>query len=139
MKSIQAIALFCLAVLLGCGGYSGGGMTGMTSTPSVAGNWQFTGRSTVSSMTFTGTGALQQNGSTVTGTITLNGSPCAMTAPLSGTVMGTTFTFQLQEGSQPVNFNGTLNSTYGSASGNYTSPSGGCTNGDMGTWTATRM
>ena len=104
---------------------------------SLTGTWQITGKSTAFGLTFTGTGTVQQTGSSVTGQITLSGSPCASTAALSGGISGTTVTVQLLEGSQTVNFTGTANSGLTSISGTYTAPSGGCTNGDYGTWTAT--
>jgi len=104
---------------------------------SLTGTWQITGKSTAFGLTFTGTGTVQQTGSSVTGQITLSGSPCASTAALSGSISGTTVTVQLLEGSQTVNFTGAANSGLTSISGTYTAPSGGCTNGDYGTWTAT--
>lgn len=67
------------------------------------------------------------------------GTPCARAAALTGAVNGTTFNFQLQEGSQAVSFTGTVASNGASAAGSYTAPSGGCTNGDAGTWTASKV
>lgn len=79
---------------------------------------------------------LAQSGDSVIGQASLSGSPCAASAPITGVVLGSTFTFQLQEGAQTVNFNGVLDSSFSSVSGTYASPSGGCTNGDYGTWAA---
>ena len=130
------ITLVVCAVMVGCGG---GTMNAPSGSANFTGTWQFTGTSTSFGLTFTGNGSLQQSGNSVTGQLTLSGSPCATTAALSGTANGTAFTFQLQEGSQPVSFAGNADSSFSSASGNYTAPSGGCLNGDVGTWTATRV
>jgi hypothetical protein len=126
------VILFLCGCLVGCGGSSN------SSSPSLSGVWQFTAHSSASGSTFTGSGTLQQSGSSVSGSITLSGSPCATSATLSGGISGTTVTFQLELGDQPVNFTGTANSGLTSLSGNYTAPSGGCTNGDYGTWSATK-
>jgi len=127
-------AMMCSMFLLSCGGGSG------NSSQTVSGNWQFTS----TSMAFfgngtSGTATLTQNGSSVSGTVTLTGTPCATSGSLSGTVSGSTFNFTLQEGSQSVSFVGQLNSVFTEATGTYTAPAGGCTNGDQGTWTATKM
>lgn len=130
MKEILAIVLisvFCV----GCG-------SSKNTSSNLTGNWQITANSTAFGLTATGSGALQQNGSAITGQITLSGTPCATSATLSGTSSGTAVTLQLQEGSQPVNLTGTTNPGFTSMSGGYTAPSGGCTNGDFGTWTATK-
>ncbi len=132
MKKILGLLLLC-GCLVGCG--SSGSSS---SSPSLTGNWQITINSTAFGATGTGSGAVQQNGSSVTGTLTLSGTPCATTASLSGSISGTTVTLQLEEGDQLVNLRGTANSGLTSMSGSYTAPSGGCTNGDFGTWSATK-
>jgi hypothetical protein len=130
VKKILGVTLLCVC-LAGCG-------SGTSSSGSLSGNWQFTAHSSASGETFTGSAPIQQSGSSITGTVTLSGSPCATSATLSGSISGTTVTFQLELGDQPVNFTGTANSNLTSMSGNYTAPSGGCTNGDYGTWSATK-
>jgi hypothetical protein len=133
------INLWCmvfLAVLLcGCGGSGGNGNTG---TGPLGGNWQMTANSQASGSTFTGIGPIQQNGNSISGTMSLSGSPCATSAALSGSISGTTLTLQLNLSGQQVNLTGTVNSADTSISGNYAAPSGGCTNGDFGTWSATK-
>ena len=124
---VVALALF----MAGCGGNN-------KQTSSLTGNWQLTAHSTVFGLTVTGSGALSQLGNSVAGQVSLSGTPCATTAAVSGSVSGTTVTLQLQEGSQAVNFTGAANSGFTSISGSYTAPSGGCTNGDSGTWSATK-
>jgi hypothetical protein len=133
VKKTIGIMLLC-GCLAGCGSGNGGS----SSNINVSGDWQFTGHSTLFGITDTGDATLQQSGNSVTGTVTLSGTPCATTATLSGSISGTTVTFQLEEGDQAVNFTGTSNSAGTSMSGNYTAPSGGCTNGDYGTWSATK-
>jgi hypothetical protein len=59
---------------------------------------------------------------------------CAISAPINGTVSGNTISATLTEGGQAVSLTGTVASNGKSASGTYTSPTGGCTNGDSGTW-----
>lgn len=127
---IAFVVWLCLCIV-GCGS------SNSSSGPTLAGNWQFTGQSNFGA-TFTGSAALQQNHSLVTGTATISGSQCASSVTITGSISGTTVTLQLQFGNQPVNFNGTANAAMTSMSGTYTAPSGGCTNGDTGTWSATK-
>jgi hypothetical protein len=118
-----------------------------SSTMNLAGVWQFTSHSNTFNTAETGSGSVQQNGTAVSGTLTLSGTPCSIDAFLSASVSGNVVTGQLQEGAQAVSITGTV---YGDASaftsptggltitGTYTSPSGGCLNGDQGTWSATK-
>lgn len=131
---MRFITIALLVSLLGCGG---GSLS--SAPPTVNGTWQLVGKSSVFNVTVTGTGTLAQSGKSVTGTLTLSGTPCATTAPLSGTISNNAFTFQVTEGTQPVSFTGTLNSSFTSASGTYAAPTGGCTAGDSGTWSATKQ
>jgi hypothetical protein len=133
VKTILGIILIC--GLIGCGGSSNNSSTAVIN---LSGDWQITGHSTLFDFTDTGSATLQQSGSSVAGTVTLSGTPCATSGTVSGSISGTTLTFQIEEGTQPVNFTGTVNSAGTSASGSYTAPSGGCTNGDYGTWSATK-
>jgi hypothetical protein len=119
----------------------------LTSTPAstisssglgLSGTWEFTGHSSTYGLTSTGTATIQQIGVSISGQVTLSGTPCASTAALSGTVSGNAVDFQLQEGLQAVSFTGTIAVSGTSMSGTYSAPSGGCTNGDTGTWTATK-
>src|ERR1017187_9435578 len=112
---------------------------GVTTTGNMTGSWQFSARSLVFGLTFSVTGAITQTGSSVSGQLTINGSPCATSATLSGTVSSTeTLTMNLHENGQVVVFLGSLSSDGNSASGTYSGPSGGCTNGDTGTWSGQR-
>jgi hypothetical protein len=134
MRARVLAAMISCGFLLSCGG--GTSNSGQT----VNGNWQFSGTSTVFfGNTTGGTATLTQNGSSVSGTVSLTGTPCATSGSLSGTVSGSTFNFTIQEGSQSVSFMGQLNSVFTEATGTYTAPAGGCTNGDQGNWTATKM
>jgi hypothetical protein len=133
VKTILGLILVC--GLAGCGSSSNNNSGALTN---LSGDWQITGHSTLFDFTATGSAVLQQSGTSVTGTATLTGTPCATTATLSGSVSGRALTFQIEEGAQPVNFTGTVNSAGTSTSGYYTAPSGGCTNGDYGTWSATK-
>src|SRR6516164_2428017 len=95
----QFSAFVLLNVLSACGG-------GSSSAPvNLAGNWQFTGQSTVFvDLNFVGTAALQQTGSSISGNLSLSGSPCATTAALSGSLSGTSVSFQIEEGNQANQF-----------------------------------
>jgi hypothetical protein len=130
MKIILGIILICSLMACGSGSNS-------NSNP-LSGTWQFTGHSEASGSTFTGTAAIQQNGNSLGGTITLDGSPCGTSATISGSVSGTAVTIDEDLNGQQVNLSGMLNAQNTSMSGNYTAPSGGCTNGDYGTWSATK-
>jgi len=130
-----ALCIILLSCLIGCGS---SGSNSSNTAIDVSGDWQITGHSTLFDFTDTGSATLQQNGTSVTGTVTLSGTPCATTGTVYGSISGTTLTVQIGEGDQPVNFTGTVNSAGTSASGSYTAPSGGCTNGDYGTWSASK-
>lgn len=132
-KTLAVLLLLLCGCLAGCGSSSNS-----SSGPSLNGNWQITANSTAFGLTVTGSAVIHQSSSTITGSVTLSGTPCATTAALSGSISGSAVTLQLAEGTQPVNFTGTANSGMTSMSGSYTAPSGGCTNGDFGTWSATK-
>lgn len=137
-------------------GWSGGGCSGTGSCtvtvsgtvsvtarfnppPTVTGNWGFTAWSSLYPVVSSGSGTLQQNGTSVTGQFTMSGSPCATYVTLNGTLTGTTFVFNVQEGSQSVTFVGTISMDLTFAQGTYYAPTGGCTAGDYGTWMAWKM
>jgi hypothetical protein len=131
-RTLEGAALGLLLIFLSaCGG---GGNSSRSTPVNVAGNWQFTGNSTRFGYAFAAAGQINQSGSSVSGTLSLSGSPCAQTADFSGTLNGTSLSATVDEGGQNVSFNGTVSADGNSASGNYTAPSGGCTNGDTGTW-----
>lgn len=130
MKHLWLLALL-LAFATGCGNSN-------KSVPSMSGNWTFTATSGPLFVTVTGSGSLTQSGASVTGTLTLAGTPCASTAALKGTLNGTNLSFQLNESGQAVTLTGIANADLSSASGGYSSPTVGCTNGDYGTWTAVK-
>jgi hypothetical protein len=118
----------------------GGGGSQPVNTPlNLTGKWQFTAKSMLVSLTVVGDGSLSQIGTHLSGQFSLSGTPCATTAGLEGTLMGTTLNFLLQEGSQAVSFRGTVTADGRSASGTYSAPSGECTQGDFGSWTATKV
>jgi hypothetical protein len=117
--------------VIGCGS-SGTGNSGIIN---MAGSWNFATSSTRG--TTTGIGALAQTGSSISGTLALSGA-CATSGPFVATLSGTSITATLSENGQAVNLTGTVASSGSSASGTYTSATGGCTNADAGTWTATR-
>jgi len=129
MKSC-VLAVLLSALLVNCGGSS-------STTTNVAGTWQLSLQSQTFNTAVTGTAIIQQSGSTLSGTAGLTGAPCATTAALKGSVSGSTVTFTLTEGSQAVSFQGNVNGT--TITGTYAAPTGGCTAGDTGTWSATKQ
>ena len=130
--AVVAVAVLCFLSSCGGGGNSG-------SVINMAGNWQFDAASTVFELSYTATGQVNQNGSSVSGTMNLSGTPCAESADFTGSVSGTNLSATLDENGQNVSFNGTLAANGSSVSGTYTAPAGGCTNGDAGTFTGTRV
>jgi len=110
---------------------------GSSSSQNLTGAWQFTVSSAVlADTTYVGNATLAQNGKNVTGNVTFSNNPCATTGPITGTVNGLAVNLQVTEGSQIVIFNGTINSTFTTLTGNYTAPAGGCLDGDYGSWSA---
>jgi len=106
----------------------------------MAGNWQFSARSNMFGLAFSVTGQIAQTGNSVSGQLSITGTPCATTATFTGTLSSTgVLTMNLNENGQVVVFSGTLASDGNSASGTYSAPSGGCTNGDKGTWSGQRV
>lgn len=134
--TFETVALGVLLVVLSA---CGGGGNSSTAPVNMAGNWQFTGNSTTFGYTFTASGQVNQTKSSISGTLSLSGSPCARTADFSGTLNGTSLSATLNESGQNVSFTGTVSADGNSLSGTYAAPSGGCTNGDTGTWSGSRV
>jgi len=134
MKSKWFGIMFFL-ILAGCGG---GGSNSTSPPPTMNGTWTFTAKSTVFGLTVTGTGTILQTGNSLSGTLALVGSPCATSAALTGSANGTSLNFQIVETGQAVGFVGNATADFSSASGTYSAQAGGCTDGDSGTWTATK-
>jgi len=118
---------------------SGGGNSGNSTPVNIAGNWQFMGNSTRFGYTFTANSQINQTGSSISGTLNLSGSPCAQTADFSGSLNGMSLNAAVNESGQNTLFTGTVSTDGNSLSGTYTAPSGGCTNGDAGTWSGSRI
>jgi hypothetical protein len=129
MKYAQSLGMvIALAFMLGCGS---------SSSQSLSGTWQLTLTSSASpGATYTGTATLTQSGNGITGTVSFINNPCATSALITGTV-SSNVSIQVTEGGQVLTLTGTINSAFSSMSGRYTSTPGGCTNGDLGSWTAT--
>lgn len=134
--TFETVALGVLLVVLSA---CGGGGNSSTAPVNMAGNWQFTGNSTTFGYTFTATGQVNQTKSSISGTLSLSGSPCAQTAEFSGSLSGTSLSVTANESGQNVSFTGTVSADGNSLSGTYAAPSGGCTNGDTGTWSGSRV
>jgi len=136
MRRFTYVVLAVLtAASLGCGGSSS---SNSSSGPNLTGNWQFSVTSSANGSTDSGTVSITQNSTSVSGTVNFNDDPCATTAPLAGSIRGSSLNFQLTEGSQTAELTGTVNSSFTAMSGTYTTPSGGCTNGDFGSWAASK-
>ena len=129
------IVLGSLIVLNSCGG--GGSGSGSGSVINVAGNWQVKVTSTVFGGSGTGTGQINQSGSSLSGT--LSGLPCAQTTNLTGSLSGTSLSATLDENGQDVSLKGTVAADGNSTTGTYIAPSGGCLNGDAGTFVGQRL
>jgi hypothetical protein len=105
----------------------------------MAGNWKFTGQSTAFDFSFSASGQITQDGGSLSGQFTISDSPCATSTEFIGTLSRNNLTMDVNENGQAVIFSGTVSTDGNSASGTYNAPSGGCTNGDMGTWTGDRL
>lgn len=129
-------------VLLSCGSSttnSGSGGGPGDAMFDIKGNWQII--TTSQSGASGGAGGVFQGyfqNNSFTGTLSNLQPACASSAALNGNVNRTHVTFSLNENGQSLNFDGSISAT-GQLNGTYTSSSGGCTNGDSGTWTATRI
>ena len=135
MKLLYTTAVVLL--LLSCIACGNSSTVNTPATQNMNGTWHFTAHSQSFGYVITGTANIQQTGSTIKGQTTVSGSPCADSASISGTVSGDSVTMELNENGDIVTFTGTLNSAFTSGSGSYAA-SLGCTNGDQGSWTATK-
>jgi len=119
---------------------AGNGSDAIATPGNMAGTWQFSAQSSVFGLSFAVIGQITQNGNNVSGQLTVSGTPCATSAALSGTLSATgVMAMKLDENGQVVAFSGTLSVDGNSASGTYSAPSGGCTNGDKGMWSGQRV
>jgi hypothetical protein len=109
--------------------------------PALTGTWLFTLTSSGSpAEVIQLTANLTQLGNAITGQVTLsgNGAACGTTASMSGTVKGNNLTLQLVQQESTIEFTGTANQAFTSASGTYTATAGTCLqNGSGGSWSAT--
>jgi hypothetical protein len=133
---IRFISTLLMVVTVGCGGGGSGSSQG-SAVLNLAGTWQASTNSALGYNTFL-SGTLTQTGNQISGTMSISGSPCASSGALSGSVSGLSVTMSLIEGSQSISLSGTAAQDGNSMTGTYQAPSGGCTNGDYGTWTATK-
>jgi hypothetical protein len=132
MKNIAGLALvLALGLVTGCN---------PSPSPAVTGKWLFVLTPSGSpSNVIQATANLTQLGSQIIGQVTLseNAAACGTTANMSGTVKGNTLTLQLVQLQSTVNFTGTANLAFTSASGTYTATAGPCLqNGGSGSWSA---
>ncbi len=108
----------------------------------IAGNWTFSTTSSDYPVQTAVTGTVTQSGPIFSGSMNISGTPCALTGSLSGTMTGDAISAFLAENevdnTQTISLTGTVSSDGNSASGSYSAPAGGCTNGDAGTWSGTR-
>ena len=131
MKPVQAVLFAAIVLFAACGS---------SSKPNLTGTWTFSAQSAAFNYSFSGSATIQQDNQSLVGTMTLTGSPCATTASLQGSLTNSNVTLQ-EIAPETFNVLATLTGSvnHGSLSGNYSSPSVGCTNGDFGTWTATKQ
>ena len=110
----------------------------------IAGNWTLSTISSKSSAQTTITSTVAQNGPSISGSVNIAGSACAKTGSFLGAITGDSLAASLVENEpdstqQSVSLVGTVSPDGISASGTYAAPQGGCTNGDVGTWTGTML
>ena len=102
--------------------------------PNIAGSWSISVTSSKFGNQITATGMIAQNGSHISGSFSLAGDPCADSAAMSGTLNGNSIKMTLSENGQNVMFTGKVMNDGSAANGSYAAATGGCTNGDTGTW-----
>jgi uncharacterized protein (TIGR03437 family) len=118
--------------------------------PNITGHWSITTQSAVFVTNGLGTpaeafltGDITQTGAAFSGDFGIVGSPCGTGGTLSGTIsssgqLNATLTYG-NFSMQTVTFTGTASSGGTVASGTYTTPATGCTNGDYGTWSTAKQ
>jgi hypothetical protein len=151
--SAKGLALYLLLVMAGlvalqqgCGIAGGSSASVSASIPAptpippanIAGGWSISTTSSKFPAQTTIAGTIAQNGSNISGSLDVSGSSCAKAAILSGSLNANAISASLTENGQIVALTGNVSPDANSASGSYTAESGGCTNGDAGTWTASR-
>lgn len=114
-------------------------VSGVARAQNLTGFWTFTSYSTIYNISSTASGQLTESETSISGQVTLTGTPCATTATVTGTIIGQNLTIMLTEGNQVVTLIGTVPLNATSLSGSYSSPSGGCTQGDFGSWSGSRI
>jgi hypothetical protein len=111
-----------------------------SSNPAMSGSWLFSLTPIeVSAPVLQFTANLTQIGTQFTGQITLPASDasCGTAASITGTVMGNSLNFTLSQIDSSINFTGTANLAFTSASGTYTGASNSCLlNSGIGSWSA---
>ena len=132
MKKIARMALFvALGSLSACSS---------SSNPAMSGSWLFSLTPIeTSSPALQFTTNLTQIGTQFTGQVTLpeSDAACGTMASITGTVMGNSLTFTLSQIDSSINFTGTANLAFTSASGTYTGASNSCLlNSGFGSWAA---
>jgi hypothetical protein len=132
MKKIARMAL-----LVGLGSLSA---CSNSSNPAMSGSWLFALTPIdTSSPVLQFTSNLTQIGTQFTGQVSLPGSvaACGTEASITGSVMGNSLTFTLNQLDSTINFTGTANVAFTSASGSYTGASNSCLlNSGFGSWSA---
>jgi hypothetical protein len=111
------------------------------------GNWTITMNSRVLKLASwgigsvsTASGTLTQSGAFLSGTLSLSGTSCATSGAVHGTIVESgQVDITLEQNGQPVHLSGTVSSDQHSASGSFTAADDGCTDGDQGMWSATRV
>ena len=139
-KPIASVLLLA-ALIAGCGGKSNS-VPPPPSTAQIQGKWSGVATSSTGA-TATADADLQQAGSSVFSTAgnntQINGRCATPSDSMSGQITGNSVAIIVTEGGQHVNLNGTVSADGQSMSGTYTSDAGGCTQGDTGTWTASKI
>lgn len=112
----------------------------MGSNPATTGTWLFvltpTGSNTVA---LEASANLTQVATQITGQVSLGGNTdsCGNQGSMSGTMKGSSLAIQLTQPQSAIDFTGTANLAFTSASGTYTAASGSCLlNGETGSWSA---
>lgn len=152
-KSVWFVALLLAMGMIGCGNHTEGRFGNPRELPGLSGTWNFTATSQTMSQQFQGTASIYQANYAVQGTVNLLFDYCAPSATVSGTLVPTqpfdsasltsyAVDLVLQENvtgdaaPQEVDLTGSASADGSQMSGTYTAPAGGCTDGDIGVWSA---